>query len=301
MDLQARRAGGDRQPLIAELPHHVKRLTRRLFEREPQLVLRDRALDLGADMRRGLEEAICGDQAVERLVRPLEVVVADVVRESVLRVLHVREHRAAQKLVPQRLPEALDLAERLRMLRPTTDVLDAHARERFFELGLAAPHRVLTSVVGQHLGGLTVRGDTALEGLHHQRRLLMVRERVPDDETAVVVHEHADVQALRAPQPEREDVGLPQLIRRRTLEPTRPVLAIRSRRRRLDHPGLVQDPPHLLLAHAERLEARHHVSNASRPPRLVLLFELDDLLAHRPCLQRTQARLTRLPSFGLEG
>lgn len=231
MDLEARRAGRDRQPLIAKLPDDIKRLARRLLEREPQLVLRDRALDLGAHVGRRFEEAIRGHESIERLVRPLEVVVADVVREPVLRVLHVREDRAAQKLVPQRLPEALDLAERLRMLRPTANVLDAHPRERFLELGLAAPHRVLTAVVGQHLRRLSIARDAALEGLHHERRLLVVRECVPHDEAAVVVHEHAHVQPLRAPQSKREDVRLPELVRRRALEAPRTVLAFSGRRR----------------------------------------------------------------------
>lgn len=98
--LQSLVAGGDRQSLIAELPDDVERLARWLLEREPQLVRRDRALDLGAHVRCRLEEAIGGDQAIERLVRPLEVVVADEVIEAPLRVDHMREHRAAQELVP---------------------------------------------------------------------------------------------------------------------------------------------------------------------------------------------------------
>jgi len=180
---------------------------------------------------RRLEESIRGHEAVESLVRTLEVVVTDVVREPILRVLDVREDRATQKLVPQRLPEALDLAQRLRVLWTAADVLNAEALQGLFEFGLAAPHRVLATVVGQHFGGIAVRGDAALEGLHHQRRLLMVREGVTDDEAAVVVHEHAHVEALRAPQAKREDVRLPQLIRGRALEAARPVLTLGRRRR----------------------------------------------------------------------
>jgi hypothetical protein len=66
-----------------------------LFEREPQRVRRDRTLDLRADVRGGLEEAICRHETVERLVRPLEVVVGQVVHESLLRIDRVREDRAA--------------------------------------------------------------------------------------------------------------------------------------------------------------------------------------------------------------
>ena len=142
-------------------------------------------------------------------MRSLEVVVADVVLEPALRVDDVREDCAPQKLVPQRLPESLDLAERLRMLRSASNVLDAKALEVLFKLGSPAPHRVLPTVVRQHFRRRSVRRKAALECLHHERRLLMVRERMTDDVAAVVVHEHADVEPLRAPQAKREDVRLP--------------------------------------------------------------------------------------------
>jgi len=273
MDLQPLFAGRDRQSLVAKLADDIKRLAQRLLERESQCVRRDRALDLRPHVRRRLEETIGGDQAIERLVRSLEVVVRQVVHEALLRVDRVREHRPAEKLVPQCLPEPLDLAERLRMLRPTADVMDAHPRERLFELRLAPPHRVLPAIVGQHLARLAVRSNAVLERLHHQSRLLVVRERVPNDESAVVVHEHAHVKPLRAAQPEREDVRLPKLVRRRPLEPPRPVLARRRRLRCLDQPLVVEDPPHLLLRHPERLEPRQHVTDSPRAPRLVFTLE----------------------------
>ena len=65
VDLEPFGAGGDREPLIAELPDHVKRLAYRLLQREAQLVLRDGALDLGAYVRRCLEETIGGGQAID--------------------------------------------------------------------------------------------------------------------------------------------------------------------------------------------------------------------------------------------
>jgi hypothetical protein len=298
VDLEPGRACRDRQPLIAELSDDVERLARRLLEREPQLVRRHGALDLGTYVRGGAEEAVRGDKSVERLMRPLEVVVADEVFESALGVVDVREYGAAEKLVPQRLPESLDLAERLRVLRSTADVVDASSREQFLEFGLAAPHRVLPAVVGEHLGRVAVRGDAALERLHHQRRLLVMSKRVPDDEAAVVIHEHAHVQPLCASQPKREDVRLPQLVRCGTLEAARLVLPLRRRLRCLDKTLVVQDAPDDLFGHAERLEAREHVADPSRAPVLVFTLERDDLFA------RSRARChtlgARLPAFGLE-
>lgn len=168
-DVEPRLARGDRQTLITELTDDVEGLARLLFEREPQRVLCDLLLDRLAHVRRGAEEAIGRHQTVERLMWTLKVVVREVVLEPALRVDEVREDRAAQKLVPQGLPEALDLTERLRMLRSTADVLDAVALEGLLEFGPPAPHRVLPAVVRQHFLRLTVRRDAALEGLHHER------------------------------------------------------------------------------------------------------------------------------------
>lgn len=292
MDLEPRRAGRDRQPLIAELADDVERLARRLLEREPQLVGRHRAFDLGADVRGGPEIAVRGDQPVERLVRALKVVVADEVIEPALRVDDVREHGAAEKLVPERLPEPLDLAERLRMLRPATNVLHAHPREQLLELGLAAPHGVLPAVVSEHFGRLAIRGHATVERLHHQRRLLVVRERVPDHEAAVVVHEHAHVEPLGPPQPEREDVGLPQLVRHRTFEAPRRMLALQRHLRCLDEPLGVENLPHFLFTHAQRLEPRQYVANSPAAPVLMFAFERDHVFVRDRVGRR--ARTARL-------
>jgi hypothetical protein len=295
VDLEPGRARRDRQPLIAELSDDVEGLTRRLLERQAELVRADRALDFGADVGGRLEEAIGRDESVECLVRPLEVVVADEVVEAPLCVDDVGEHGAAEKLVPQRLPESLDLAERLRVLRPAADVMHAHAREQFLELGLAAPHRVLPTVVGQDLCRLPVRRDAPLERLHHQSRLLVVRERVTDDEPAVVVHEHAHVETLGAAQSEGEDVRLPQLVRRRPLEPPRRMLPLGRRFGRLDEALGVQDPPHLLLAHSEGLEASQYVTNPASPPLFVFTLERHYAVAlDRVCRLRRSASTTAL-------
>jgi hypothetical protein len=279
VDLEALPAAGDRHPLVSELTYNVEGLAQRLFEREPQGVCCDRALDLRADVCGCLEEAIRGHEPVERLMRPLEVVVGQVVHEPLLRIDGVREDRTSEKLVPQRLPEALDLAECLRMLRPTADVMNAHPPQCLFELGLAAPHRVLPPVVGQHLDWLSVARDAVLEGLHHEGRPLVMRECVSHDEAAVVVHEHAHVQSLCPSQPKREDVRLPQLIRRRPLEAPRLVLPCRRRLRCLDQTLVVEDLSDLLLRHPDGFEAREHVTDAPRAPRLVFTLERHHVVA----------------------
>jgi hypothetical protein len=186
------------------------------------------------------------------------------------------------------------------MLRPAANVLDTEPRQRFLEFGLAAPNRVLPAVVSQDFGRRTVRGDAALEGLHHERRLLVMCERVTDDEAAVVVHEHADVEPLCAPQPKREDVRLPELIRHGPLETTRRVLARGLLDRRLDQPFFVQNAAHLLLRDTECLEAREHVPNPACAPLLVLTLEPDYLFPDWRCLERPQSRFAHLGALGRE-
>ena len=110
---------------VTQPADEVEGLARRLLARKPHLVVGDALLDHLAHMRCRAEEAVRRHETVERLVRALEVVRVDEVRDAPVAVGVVREHRPRQKLVPQCLPEALDLAERLRMLRPALDVPDA--------------------------------------------------------------------------------------------------------------------------------------------------------------------------------
>jgi len=126
-DLYAKRTagGGNAEVLVAEATDEVKRLLRGLLLRESERVGLGLRLDRSAYLRCCAEEAISGDQAVDALVRSLEVVVLDEELHAPKTVGEISEDRLAQKLVPQRLPEAFDLAERLRMLRPTLAVCDA--------------------------------------------------------------------------------------------------------------------------------------------------------------------------------
>jgi hypothetical protein len=116
---------GDRHVAIAESSDEIEGLARRLLAREAHLVVGDALLDHRAYVGRRAEESVGGHEAFERLVRPLEVVGVDEVRDATVAVGEVRKHRARQKLVPERLPESLDLAERLRVLRPALDVPNA--------------------------------------------------------------------------------------------------------------------------------------------------------------------------------
>jgi hypothetical protein len=203
---------------IPEAADEVEGLALRLLFRQGKCVLRHPLFDHRPHVRRGPEEAVRRHHPLDALVRAPEVVGLDEERQAALAVLEVAKDRPREKLVPQRLPEALDLAQGLRVVRTALDVVDALTSQLRLEVGVAAPGRVLTALVGQHLTRHAVFGDPSRERLHHQRGALMVRHHQGHDVARVVVHEGSDVQAMMAAQEEGEDVRLPELIWLRALE-----------------------------------------------------------------------------------
>jgi hypothetical protein len=296
--LHAQAAAGrcDRQVPVAQTADQVEGLACRLLERQAPRVLGDALLDRLTHLRRRPEEAVGRHQALDALVRTLEVVRVHEESEASFAVREVGKHRPTQEFLPQCLPESLHLAQRLRMLRPALDVPNALPTKLLLEVRLPTPRRVLAPLVRQDLLRCPVRRDAAGQCLHHQHRPLMVRERPRHDEARVVIHEGCQVQPLVASEQKREDVRLPHLIGRRPLEATRPVLSLRGRLPRLDETRLVQDAAHLRLAHPQRLEARQHVADTARAVLRVLLAQghhrlLLGLLRRRLLTRRRRRRL----------
>ena len=71
--------------LPVDLPHEVHRPSRPLVERQPKLVRRDRPLHRLSHLALDAEEAVRRHEPVERLVRPLVVVVRDKVADALAR------------------------------------------------------------------------------------------------------------------------------------------------------------------------------------------------------------------------
>jgi hypothetical protein len=76
-DLDAKCAPGcrDAEVLVAEATDEVERLVRRLLLRQPQRIGFDLRFDRRTHLRRGAKESVRGHEAIDPLVRPLEVVV----------------------------------------------------------------------------------------------------------------------------------------------------------------------------------------------------------------------------------
>lgn len=242
---QAAALGCNRHALVPQLPRQVEGLAQRLLQRELLRVQLHRGLDRRPHLRRRAEESVCRDESRNSLVRPAEVVAVDEEGQPPHAVVEVGEDGPREELVPQRLPEALHLPQRLRVVRAALDVPNPLPLQLRLEGRLSPPRRVLPPVVGQRFLGHAECGNPALESFQHELCLLLVGDGVADDEAAVVVHEDGDVEPLVPPQQEGEDVRLPQLIRRGPLEARlRPRRLLDFRRPRLQQALVVQNPPH---------------------------------------------------------
>jgi hypothetical protein len=234
----------DREILLAKPTHQVERLAPRLLVGQRQSVRCHPPLDRLPHLRGRSEEAVRGHQPLDALVRATEVVGLDVQIHPPLAVPKVRKYRPRQELLPQRLPETLDLALRLRMVRTALDVTDALAPQLLLEFRLATPRGVLPALVRQDLTRRSVVRDAARERFQHQARALVMRQHQGHDVPGVVVQKSSHVKTLVPSQQKREDVRLPQLVRLGAFEPVLHELRLLPHRRLLHEPFLMQDPPH---------------------------------------------------------
>jgi hypothetical protein len=279
---------GDGEVPLSEAAHQVEGLPPRLLLGQGQGVLGHALFDHRPHVRRRPEETIRGYGRLDALVRTAEVVGLDEEGHAPLAVLEVGENRPRQKLVPERLPEAFDLAQGLRVVRTALDVVDPLALELRLEVGVAAPGRVLPALIGQHLPRRTVLGDSPREGLHHQRGALMMRNHQRHHVPRAVVHEGGDVEPLMPSQQECEDVRLPELVRFRALEAMLGRTRLGDLRRyALQQSLFVEDPPYRRFRHSEPIEACQKVPDPSRPVLRMLPSRLDD----------RRASWVRLPPF----
>jgi len=240
-------------------------------------------------------------------MRTLEVVMLDKEPDAPLAVLEVGKHGAGQQLLPQRLPEALDLAAGLRMMRPALHVPDAVTLELGLELGGTTPAGVLPALVGQDLARRPILRDPARQGLQHQTAPLVMRQRQTHQITRVIIQERRHVQPLVLAQQEREQVRLPQLVRLGTLEAMLPRLRLGAHLRpRCRQTFIPQHPPHRARRGPQPEVAPQHIPDPTiastrlralgrhdRRPSCRRLIGSHQLLA-APA-RRHQPRLTTLP------
>jgi hypothetical protein len=110
--------GAEHDGLALHAPHHIERRLRFAAQSQFQKVFLNAGLDGFTQFALDLKEAVGGAEALDALVGSLMVVMFDPELDPLARRLEAVELGADQKVLPDGGPEAFDLAERHRVLRP---------------------------------------------------------------------------------------------------------------------------------------------------------------------------------------
>ena len=140
----------DDQRLIAHPAHQVDRLGRPASQRQ--------FLDIGLQSRLhrrtqfllDRKEPVRRTQPVQPLVRSLVIIILDPPADPFPRRLEVGELRPREELLPDRLPEPLDLPQRHRMMRRAANVMHPVFLQLPHEGRAPAPAHVLPPVIREH-------------------------------------------------------------------------------------------------------------------------------------------------------
>lgn len=205
--------------LAVHPPDHVEGGLRFAAQGQLQKVFLNALFDGAPKLRLDLEEAVRRAEAFNALMRPLVVIVFDPEFDPLAGGVEAVELGADQEVLPDRGPEAFDLAEGHGMLRARLEMRHAI----FFEFGLetadAPPSSILAAVIGEHLLGRLELADRHPIDLDHRGGGGTAKQIRADDEPRVIIQEGNEVGVPPA-QAEGEDVGLPHLIGRGPLEET---------------------------------------------------------------------------------
>jgi len=148
------------------------------------------------------------------------------------------------------------------------------------EAGGSPPVDVLPTIVGEHLFGRLVFASRDAKHLQHVLSRVAAKEVGPDDEARIIIHEGDDV-GVPSTQPEGEDVGLPHLVRGRSLEETGTDYVASGLGRRLDQSLLFKGLTDGLRAGLQEEYPLEQLGYPFDPPGRFFPFEFDDLLADR--------------------
>lgn len=291
--------GAEHDGLAVHPPDHVEGRLGFAAEGEFEEVFLNALLDGFAQIMLDLEEAIGGTEALDALMRALVVVVFDPEFDPLAGGVKGIELGANQEVLPERGPEAFDLAQRHRMLRARFEMRHAILLELGLEPADAAPGGVLAAVVREHLLGRLELADGDAIDLNHRCGGGTAEQVRADDEPRVIIQEGDEI-GVAPTQPEGEDIRLPHLIGRGALEEARAGEVALFGRSAFRHQRRgVQVAAHRLRAGREEEPAPEQLADAFDAEGRMLGLELLDLLADgRGQLGRARGRDHRLqPGF----
>ena len=170
-------------------PDHVEGRARGAAQGHLEQVLLDAGFDRLAQLALDLKVAVRRAEPTDALVGLAMVVIADPELDAFARRFEALELRADQKILPERGPEALDLAEGHRVLRARFEMGNALLFHLRFKARCPAPGGILWPAIGEHLLGRLILGGGDAKGLEHRLRARAAKEIGADDETRVVIEE----------------------------------------------------------------------------------------------------------------
>jgi hypothetical protein len=278
--LHAALLGPDHHRLLAQPAHHVEGAAWLPAERELEHVLLDAALDDLPELLGDGKEAIRRTEPVQSLVRAPVVVVLHPEPHPLAGRLEAVELGTPQELLPDRLPEALQLAQGHGVMGSALQVVHAILAELGLEAGRAPPARELPALVGEQLLRDAVLRHRPAVDLQDVLRRLAAEDLQPHHVAGVIIEEADEVGVLAA-QPEGEDVGLPQLVRRGALEEARPGgVPLGFGARLLEEMVLVERAAHRLPAHGQEQHPPQELADLLDPQVGLAPLEVDDLRLH---------------------
>ena len=245
-----------------------------------QQVVLDARFDGFAQLRGDLKEAVGRTKTFDALMRPLVVVVFDPKADAFPGRIEALELGAGEELLPDRFPEALNLAQRHRVMRAGLEVSDAAFFEFGLEAGGAPPGGVLAPVVGEHFFGRVILAHGGAQDFQHVLGCLAAEDISADQEARVIVHEPDQV-GVTATQPEGEDVRLPHLIGCGPFEEARTNQIAPRLGRRLNQIFLVECLAHCLGAGLQKEYPPQQLGDALDPPRGFFFLEFEDFVPDR--------------------
>jgi hypothetical protein len=285
----------DHHRLLAQPAHHVEGALG--FPAEREHVLLDAFLDHLPELlgNGDAEEAVRGAEAVQRLVGPAVVVVLHPEPDPFAGRLEALELGPLEELLPDRFPEALDLAEGHGVMGPALQVVHVVLLELGLEAGGTPPAGELPALVGEQLLGDAVLRHRPAIDLEDVLRRLAAEDVEPHDVAGVIVEE-ADQVSVLAAQAEGEDVGLPELVRRGALEEARlRGIPLGLGTRRLEELVLVEGAAHRLPAPGQEQDAPEELADLLDPEVGMAPLQRDGLpLDCGRHLRRPGPRLPRL-------
>jgi hypothetical protein len=269
--------GPDDHGLFAHPPDHIERTAGLPSQGQFKRVLLEAPLDDLPQFLGNGKEAVGGTKPIQRLVRPLVVVVLHPQPDPLPGRLEIVKLRSHQELLPDRLPEPFDLAQRHGMMRPALDVMNSILAQLRFKTRGSSPTGILTPLIGEQFFGHAIFGHRRAIDLQDVLGRLAAKDVHAHQVAGEIIHETDQVSVLAA-QAEGEDVGLPHLVGRGPLKEAR-LLGITARFTLplLQQLLLVERAANRLSAHRQKQRPPQEMADLLDAQAGMTTLEFDDL------------------------